>query len=150
MRQIRMPRGVGFASSRKLAPLIGAALLLALLLAAQLALPTSETPSRFGGQTTQSHGNWTPSYRRDVAPILERACIRCHGPQRADKGLRLDSYRGVLAGDSYGAVVIPGESSLSAVVSVVKYGTMPHQGMRLPPAEIDIISRWIDNGAQEN
>lgn len=92
----------------------------------------------------------TPSYKRDVAPILERSCVRCHGADRADKGLRLDSYRGALAGDSYGAVLLPWRSSLSAIVSVIKYGTMPHDGMKLPAAEIETVSRWIDAGAPEN
>ena len=117
------------------------------ILARQAASAVSVSPtSASGGSATTG----TPSYARDVAPILERACVRCHGEQQADKGLRLDTYHRALAGDSYGAVLIPGKSSLSAIVSVVKYGTMPHDGMRLPPDEIDTISRWIDAGAPEN
>ncbi|MHB1162301.1 MAG: c-type cytochrome domain-containing protein [Chloroflexota bacterium] len=92
----------------------------------------------------------TPSYRQEVGPILQRACTQCHGTLRADKGLRLDSYQRMMAGDAFGTVVIPGDASLSALVSVVRYGTMPHQGARLTANEIDTISRWIDAGAPEN
>jgi len=35
----------------------------------------------------------------------------------------------------YGTVVIPGDSSLSAMVSVLKYGTMPHGGAKLTAAD---------------
>ncbi len=91
-----------------------------------------------------------PSYREDVAPLLRRACVQCHGSQQADKGLRLDSYQRMMAGDAVGTVVIPGDSSLSAIVSVVRYGTMPHDGTKLTAAEIATISRWIDAGAPEN
>jgi hypothetical protein len=54
-----------------------------------------------------------------------------------------------MAGDSYGTVLIPGDSSLSAIVSVVKYGTMPHGTSKLSQEEIDLVSRWIDGGAPE-
>ncbi len=91
-----------------------------------------------------------PSYLQDVMPILRQTCVQCHGAQQADKGLRLDSYQRMMAGDAFGTVVIPGDSSLSAIVSVVKYGTMPHEGARLTNAEIETISKWIDAGAPEN
>jgi hypothetical protein len=104
-------------------------------------LPTAQAAGSVGS---------IPSYTSDVSPILVRSCFRCHGPDRADKGLRLDSYQRVMAGDSYGAILIPGDSSLSAMVLVIKNGTMPHESTKLTPAEIDTLSRWIDAGAPQN
>ncbi len=133
----------------------GLAVLLFLVLAAAAlvlagpALLGEESNGAQGGQTTHPEG-WTPSYAQDVGPILQRACVQCHGTRQADKGLRLDSYQRMMAGDAYGTVVIPGDSSLSALISVVRYGTMPHGGTRLTAAEIETISRWIDSGAPEN
>ena len=101
-----------------------------------------------GSAPQVASADWVPTYARDVEPIFQRTCIRCHGPERADKGLRLDSYQRIMAGDSYGTVLIPGDSSLSAIVSILQYGTMPHGGSKLPPEEIDTISRWIDAGAK--
>lgn len=136
--------------SRKYIVYIAVAAILAAT--AVLAVKAASNPATgsSGAAGTQPVPAAAPSYKRDVAPILERSCVRCHGPERADKGLRLDSYRGTLAGDSYGAVLLPWRSSLSAIVSVIKYGTMPHDGMKLPPAEIETVSRWIDAGAPEN
>ncbi len=138
--------GRGFTRQNLVYAAIGAALLfsvgLAIRAASGGAAPSSSAaPGAVVG---------IPSFNRDVEPLLERACVRCHGADQADKGLRLDSYRSTLAGDSYGAVLIPGKSSLSAIISVVKYGTMPHDGVKLPQNEIDTISRWIDAGAPEN
>jgi mono/diheme cytochrome c family protein len=97
-----------------------------------------------------ARADWIPSYSRDVEPIFDRTCIQCHGPERADKGLRLDSYQRMMAGDSYGTVVIPGDSSLSAIVTILKGGTMPHGGTGLSPTELETVSRWIDSGATAN
>ncbi len=133
----------------------GAALLLAtlvLLLALAAVRPT--LPHFWDGSPSDAPpgrpADWTPSYARDVSPILGRACVRCHGPQQADKGLRLDSYQRIMAGDSYGTVLIPGGSSLSAIISVVKYGAMPHDSARLAPEEVETLVLWIDAGAPEN
>ena len=122
-------------------------LMLVALVASRLASPATEVPAQQPSSTVQVAG--TPTYAKDIAPILDRTCVSCHGPQRADKGLRLDSYQRTMAGDSYGTVLIPGDSSLSAMVSVVRYGTMPHGSTRLSPTEIEIMSRWIDDGAPE-
>jgi mono/diheme cytochrome c family protein len=114
-------------------------------------------PRALGGGMAQpdevqsiNRADWIPSYSRDVEPIFGRACIQCHGPERADKGLRLDSYQRMMAGDSYGTVVIPGDSSLSAIVTILKGGTMPHEDAKLSPDELETISRWIDSGARSN
>jgi mono/diheme cytochrome c family protein len=103
-----------------------------------------------GGVQSANPADWVPSYSRDVEPIFGRSCIQCHGPERADKGLRLDSYQRMMAGDSYGTVVIPGDSSLSAIITILKGGTMPHGGAQISPAELEAISRWIDLGAKAN
>ncbi len=128
-----------------------------IVLLALLAAPVAIRPSLPAGEDTPAASvessraaDWVPSYARDVQPLLDRACVTCHGSQRADKGLRLDSYQRTMAGDSYGTVVIPGGSSLSAMISVVKFGAMPHRSARLSPEEIETISRWIDAGAPDN
>src|SRR5215471_21839842 len=33
----------------------------------------------------------TVDFDRDVRPILEESCIRCHGPERPKSGFRLDN-----------------------------------------------------------
>ena len=41
------------------------------------------------------------SFRKDLAPILLDQCLACHGPKKAEGGLRVDSYERVTKeGDS--------------------------------------------------
>ncbi len=95
---------------------------------------------------------WSGSYANNIQPIFDQKCVSCHGPGRAENGLRLDSYEGVMKGTQYGPVVIPGSPTTSALESVV-IGTaapsirMPHGGQRLTEQEVQNITLWIEAGA---
>jgi hypothetical protein len=108
-------------------------------------MPTASVPA--AGKTT-----WTGDYSTHIQPIFDASCLGCHDEQRAENGLRLDSYEGLMAGTQHGPVVIPGQSSASALVSVIR-GTadpsirMPHGGQRVNQRELDNIVLWIEAGA---
>lgn len=59
------------------------------------------------------------TYAKDIRPIFENSCFRCHGMERPKAGLRLDSLDGVLRGSKDGQVVIPGHSEKSPLVIAV-------------------------------
>lgn len=90
------------------------------------------------------------SFAGDVLPILTSRCERCHGGSRAEAGLDLLSYAGVMAGSEKGAVVIPGDSANSSLVQVIVSGEMPRRAPRLPDSEIETIANWVDEGALDN
>jgi hypothetical protein len=90
------------------------------------------------------------SFSGDVLPIFSTRCERCHGAQRAEAGLALISYADVLAGSGRGPVVIPGSAATSRLVEAIVSGEMPWGGPRLPDAEIQTISDWVDAGALDN
>src|SRR6185369_10717383 len=56
------------------------------------------------------------TYAKDIRPILEASCFRCHGDQRVKGGLKLNSLEGVLHGGEDGKVVTPGDSKKSLLV----------------------------------
>lgn len=139
-----------------------------LLLAAMLALsacqpaatatPTkpAATPIPPAAKTT-----WAGDYATHIQPALNEHCVSCHGATRAENGLRLDSYEGVMKGTQFGRIVTPGQPGNSTLVSVLR-GTaapsilprtpapsiqMPHQGQRLTSQEVDNIVLWIEAGA---
>ncbi len=95
---------------------------------------------------------WSGSYDTNIQPIFDQHCVSCHGPSRAENGLRLDSYEAVMKGTQYGPIVIPGSPATSALMSVV-IGTaapsirMPHGGARLSEQEVQNITLWIEAGA---
>src|SRR5689334_11211680 len=57
------------------------------------------------------------TYEKDIRPIFEASCFRCHGPQRPKADLRLDSLQGVLKGGEDGKVIVPGDSKKSLLVA---------------------------------
>ncbi len=56
------------------------------------------------------------TYAKDIKPVLEASCLRCHGQQRPKANLRLDNLEGVLQGGKDGKVVVAGDSKHSPLV----------------------------------
>ncbi|MFG0264447.1 MAG: PSD1 and planctomycete cytochrome C domain-containing protein [Rhodopirellula sp. JB055] len=95
----------------------------------------------------------TVDYENDIAPILEDRCVYCHGEDEQESGLRLDSRPHMLrGGDSGLPALVPGHPEKSYVMDVIQHldeeMAMPPDDDQLPQEEIDLISRWIKEGAQ--
>ena len=90
------------------------------------------------------------SFSSDVSPILNQKCIGCHGSIQPLAGLDLSSYEGIMAGTKGKPVVEPGSSSNSLLVKVVKSGSMPKNGAKLTDDQVEILSKWVDQGASDN
>ena len=91
-----------------------------------------------------------PDFARDVQPIFQNRCVRCHGAELQKSQLRLDSRTGALRGGLSGKVVVPGRSAdsllVQRLVGAIK-PRMPFEGPPLPAAEVARIRAWIDAGA---
>lgn len=91
-------------------------------------------------------------FDRDVAPILEDNCWHCHGEDEQESGLRLDLRPHLLrGGDSGLASVVPGNPEKSYLLEVVNHVdedmAMPPDDDKLPEHEIELLTRWIKEGA---
>ena len=91
-------------------------------------------------------------FQRDVEPILASRCWGCHGVDRQESGLRLDRRSTLLRGGDHGLpAVVPGKPEKSYLIEVVKHLDpdlkMPARKDRLPDEEIDLLVRWIREGA---
>ncbi len=113
------------------------------------ALPT--TPI---GQAKESPSSQV-DYLSQVAPILKKNCYPCHGARVQTNGLRLDSRQHALrGGDSGKPLIVPGKSGHSFLFQVLSatesdsFKRMPPSPTLLGAADIDLIRRWIDEGAQ--
>ncbi|MEM7236186.1 MAG: DUF1549 domain-containing protein, partial [Planctomycetota bacterium] len=92
-------------------------------------------------------------FEREIAPILESRCWSCHGERKQKSGLRLDRRStALLGGDSGLAAVVPGKPEKSYLIEVVKHLDpelkMPPKGGKIPAVEIELLSRWIREGAK--
>ena len=98
----------------------------------------------------------TVDYDRDIRPILSDKCYYCHGPDKKHRKakLRLDTKEG-LFGERDGIVpVTPGKVGDSELFYLItskdKEERMPpiKSGKKLDAGEIDLIKRWIEQGAK--
>jgi ankyrin repeat protein/mono/diheme cytochrome c family protein len=89
-------------------------------------------------------------FQRDVQPILDEHCYGCHGPEKQMNGYRLDRRRDALVGGTI-TVIAPGSADASRLylrLIGTRFGRqMPLEG-HLTAAQIDVIKRWIDQGAE--
>ena len=91
-------------------------------------------------------------FESQVRPIFQRHCYECHSGDNSDSGLRLDVRDAAFAGgELYGAAIEPGNAARSPLFMFVSDEDadlqMPPEGPRLLDGEIDILRRWINEGA---
>src|SRR6516164_7400 len=90
-------------------------------------------------------------FKRHIKPIFDSRCIKCHGADKPQAELRLDSEAGVLRGSISGRVVVPGKGAESLLVKRLSgfngVPPMPLGSDPLSPKQIDIIRAWIDQMA---
>ncbi|WP_185217387.1 PSD1 and planctomycete cytochrome C domain-containing protein [Sphingobacterium mizutaii] len=97
-------------------------------------------------------------YNYDIKPILSDKCFACHGPDNntREAGLRLDTEEGAykaLAESPDKHAVVPGKPHISEAFLRI---TSDDESIKMPPTasnlplsnfEIDLIERWIEQGA---
>ncbi len=92
-------------------------------------------------------------YAIRVAPLFERSCVSCHGPNKQKGGLRMDTYALVMKGGEDGPVVVAGDPNGSDLLRRVLLPKdddefMPSDGHKvLSSTEIEVIRDWIAWGA---
>ena len=59
------------------------------------------------------------TYAKDIRPLFEASCFKCHGEEKHKGDLRLDTLEGVLKGGEDGKVVVVGKSKESVLVIAV-------------------------------
>ena len=125
-----------------MAVLLGAAL----LSAAASAAP----PGRYGDGTGDK-----VSFYRDVFPILQTHCLGCHQPAKASGEYVMTSFAKLLAGGESGsAAVVPGDPDSSYLIELITptdgQAEMPSGKPPLDTTSIDLIRRWIQQGAEDD
>ncbi len=109
-----------------------------LLLSSPAAFCQSDEPIDFG---------------RQIQPILAKRCVSCHGPDKAEGGLRLTQKESILAKlPSEKSAVVPKHVEQSELIrritSTDDGERMPPEGPALTPSQIDLLKKWIEQGAE--
>lgn len=81
----------------------------------------------------------------DVAPLLARACVPCHGPERAEAGWRADTYLSAIACPSEGSMpAVEPPDARAAILAVLTRDD--HAGL-LTEDERALLGAWCEEGA---
>ena len=109
-------------------------------------------PFAFAADSTQRGPVRKVDFTRDVQPVLARRCFRCHGPDKAEAGLRLDLRDRAFARLESGAhALVAGKVAESELYKRISSHDaaerMPPEGKPLTTTEIDAIRHWIAEGA---
>jgi hypothetical protein len=92
------------------------------------------------------------TYQDHILPILESKCFSCHDPDKKKGGLDLTNFTNLMAGSSGGEIVNPGNPGDSTLIKVLTKQAepyMPPKGDPLPKDQIELISKWINEGVLE-
>jgi WD40 repeat protein len=98
-----------------------------------------------------------PDFSRDVLPILESNCLRCHSAAAQKGGLILDTHEDLLQGGRHGAALVAGDAKASPMIGMMEGTREPRMppkeaqtGGTLRPEDIATIRAWIDAGAKDS
>ena len=90
-------------------------------------------------------------FNRDVRPVLSDKCFFCHGPDKHERkaGLRLD-----VEAAAKKEVIVPGKPDVGEFIKRILTSEHddrmppPESGKQLTSTEIDLLKRWIEQGAE--
>ena len=90
-------------------------------------------------------------FLRDVRPIFRDHCLSCHSAAKKKGQLRLDARSAAMKGGMAGKAILPGKGAESPLVKLLADADpdarMPQKAPPLPKEKIDLLRRWIDQGA---
>src|SRR5437870_3044187 len=98
------------------------------------------------------------TFEKDIKPILEKSCVKCHSGEKPKSKYRMDTLPNVIKGGESGdAAILPGNSAKSPMAAYVSDLV---EDMEMPPTEkrdkypqltkdqIGLIRAWIVQGAK--
>jgi len=115
-----------------------------------LCLLLSTTFIFMGTQASLAAG---PDFKREIQPILEQACVRCHGQEKERGDLRMHTREELMKGGEQGPAVVVGKPADSLLIELVSLehdheDIMPGKGDPLSRRQIHALERWVEAGAE--
>ncbi len=113
--------------------------------------------ARFRQQPAEPAGQPAPavepvSFSKEIAPILLKRCVGCHGANEPKGEYRLHNYEVLLkAGESGDPPIAPGNPDQSELYRLISSSDadeqMPREGDPLSAEQIALVKRWIEQQA---
>ncbi|MFA5832021.1 MAG: c-type cytochrome domain-containing protein [Bacteroidota bacterium] len=99
----------------------------------------------------------TISYSKDVYPLIKSKCLKCHEKDDENpNNFAMDNVALIRSSGKTKDMIIPGDGANSYIIA--KLLPKPPKGAQMPifskkkltEDEVDLIKRWIDQGAKDN
>jgi len=90
------------------------------------------------------------NYNTDIQPVFNNYCSGCHTGGGSSGGQDLSSYSGLMLGGNSGLTIIPGDSQNSILWRRISDGSMPPSSNDVPLSKVELVAKWINEGALEN
>jgi WD40 repeat protein len=95
------------------------------------------------------------SYYGEVRPIFQANCQGCHQPAKLKGGYTMTDFQKLLSGgEKDGVAIVPGDPSKGSLVEQITphngAAEMPKNKPPLAEHEIELIRRWITEGAKDD
>ena len=93
-------------------------------------------------------------FKKDIAPVLEERCVKCHGAKKQKGEYRLSNAKDIVkAGESEEKPIVAGKPDASYLVKLIEMSeddddVMPPKGGTLTKEQIANIKAWIKAGAK--
>ncbi|HYT61291.1 MAG TPA: PSD1 and planctomycete cytochrome C domain-containing protein [Haliangiales bacterium] len=109
------------------------------------------------GVSAGAAGKDAVDFDRDIRAILSDKCFACHGPDEKERKAKLrfdrkdDAFQPLKSGDF---AIVPGHPEKSALIARITTKDEddlmppPKSGKKLTPAQIELLQRWIAEGAK--
>jgi len=88
------------------------------------------------------------TFEKDARPIFKAYCLDCHGGEATKGKLDLRLKRFAEQGGDSGPALVAGNVEESYLLERMREGEMPPGDKKVPDEQIDIIERWIVQGAR--
>lgn len=89
-----------------------------------------------------------PDFETHIFPLFEANCLSCHGESQPQGDLDLTTRESTLQGGKSGPALVPGSPLESLLLEKLHSGAMPMGADRLSDDQIDLVRRWIEEGAR--
>lgn len=89
-------------------------------------------------------------FETNIRPLLATHCYKCHGAEKQESNLRLDTYAGIAKGGAAGPAMMPGKPEQSLLITAIGY---QDADLKMPPEkklvdkQIADLREWIRLGA---
>lgn len=92
-------------------------------------------------------GDWI-SFSQHVAPIFQNHCIACHNARNPQGRYTMATYSHLMSDGESGSAIHPGQAAESYLLQLITDGSMPKDAPALESSQIELVRKWIDQGAR--